>query len=167
MAPDYQSVRVVLGVVLTIAWVGANGCHKSTNGHAAPKAEPAPVSKPAEVKEPAAPPAAETKESPPSEPLGQISLPDELPAQWLVVEKAREGRGGAWARGSFDAERNRIRIATNAVAEFTVDIDQIPINWERLVVIGIDGINSELRKRDYSPIRFRRDNHGRWSVVEP
>ena len=86
--------------------------------------------------------------------------------RWLLVEKAREGAPGAWATGSFDPKRNKLDIRTRDVQEFSIDVSRIPINWERLVVIGIDGANSELRKRDYSVLHFRLDDHGQWVVRE-
>jgi hypothetical protein len=87
--------------------------------------------------------------------------------RWLAVLKVREGEDGAWATGSFSRARNKLDVHTRGAQEFAVDVSRIPINWERLVVIGIDGVNSELRKRDFSVYRFARDEHGRWVVVEP
>ena len=78
----------------------------------------------------------------------------------------RKGAPGAWATGSFDRKRNKLDIRTRDVQDFSIDVSRIPINWERLVVIGIDGANSELRKRDYSVLHFRLDDHGQWVVLE-
>ncbi|MGD2110449.1 MAG: hypothetical protein PVI86_13800 [Phycisphaerae bacterium] len=97
----------------------------------------------------------------------------EIPAEfhdadrWLFVERARDGTEGAWATGSFNAERNRLIIRERDVDQFAIDTDRIPINWERLVVISINGRSSELRKRDYPVLHFARDEHGGWVVLEP
>ncbi len=88
-------------------------------------------------------------------------------SQWLFVEKVQEGARGGWATGSFDPERNKIDITTHDVAAFAIDVERIPIAWERLVIIGIDGINSELRRRDYRMYHFVRDSAGQWIVREP
>ena len=69
--------------------------------------------------------------------------------------------------GSFDPARNKLHIRTGDVERFTIDVSRIPINWQRLVVISIDGINSELRRRDHPVLRFARDSHGRWVVIDP
>ncbi len=97
-----------------------------------------------------------------------VSIPVDVddPDRWLLVEKAREGAPGAWATGSFDRKRNKLDIRTRDVRQFALDVSRIPINWERLVVIGIDGVNSELRKRDYSVLHFRLNDHGEWVILE-
>ncbi len=89
------------------------------------------------------------------------------PDRWLFVEKVRDGAVGAWATGSFNTDRNKLTIETRDVQQFAIDTDRVPINWERLVILGIDGRNSELRKRDYSVLHIALDEHGRWVVWEP
>ena len=86
---------------------------------------------------------------------------------WLSVDEIRDDAPGAWATGSFLAERNRIVIETEAVARFSIDMGRVPVRWERLVVIRIDGRNSELVKRDQAIYRFALDEHGHWVVLEP
>ncbi len=89
------------------------------------------------------------------------------PDHWLVVKKAVNVEAGTWAKGDFNAGRNKISIVTKNVAEFTIDTDRIPIDWSRAVIISIDGINAELRHRDYSPLLFHREGYSSWFVVEP
>ena len=115
------------------------------------------------------PEAATVKAEPVELPPEPISIPAEFQEidRWLFVEKARDRATGAWATGSFGAKRNKLTIRTRDVQQFAIDTSRIPINWERLVVIGIDGANSELRKRDYPILHFVRDDHGRWVVLEP
>ncbi len=86
---------------------------------------------------------------------------------WLTVNEIRDEAPGAWATGSFLAERNRIVIETEAVARFSIDMGRVPIRWERLVVIRIDGRNSELVKRDQAIYRFVLDDRGSWVVLDP
>ena len=87
--------------------------------------------------------------------------------QWLFVETARDKMGGAWATGSFHVERNKIEIETHNVQKFTIDASRIPIQWQDVVILGIDGRNSELRQRDDSMLRFARNGSGQWVVMEP
>ncbi len=87
--------------------------------------------------------------------------------KWLTVEEIHGDAPGAWATGSFHAERNRMVIETEGVARFSVDMSRVPIRWERLVVIRIDGRNSELVKRDQVIYRFVLDEHGSWVVLDP
>ena len=74
---------------------------------------------------------------------------------------------GGWATGAFDRQKNKLDVRTSDVRQFAIDVERIAIDWQRLVVISIDGKNSELRKRDVSLLHFRLDDHGQWVVVEP
>jgi len=87
--------------------------------------------------------------------------------RWLFVEKAKEDAPGGWASGGFDREKNKLEVRTRDVRQFAIDVERIAIDWQRLVVIGIDGKNSELRQRDVSLLHFRLDDHGKWVVMEP
>jgi hypothetical protein len=84
----------------------------------------------------------------------------------VIVLTSRGGATGAWATASFDAERNKITIRTNDADRFTLDVGRIPIDWERPVVLGIDGRNSELRRRERTLLHFRRDGRAGWVVEE-
>jgi len=130
------------------------GCHKS-----APT--PPPEEPPAKAEAPTSPPA----EAPPP----RIPLPDDPDAadRWLFVEKTKDGVPGGWATGSFDPQKNKIDIRMHDVRQFAIDVERIAIDWQRLVVIAIDGKNSELRKRDVTLLHFRLDDHGQWVVMEP
>lgn len=87
------------------------------------------------------------------------------PGQWLFVEEVRGDARGGWATGTFDQARNRLTINTHDVARFAVHVEQLDINWERLVVIRMDGVNTELRKRDFAVYHFVLDEYGRWNVL--
>lgn len=103
------------------------------------------------------------------EPSEEDRIPAELydADRWIFVQKAREGTAGAWATATFNRERNKLIIRERDVQQFAIDTSRIPINWERLVVISINGRGSELRKRDYPILHFARDDHGQWVVLEP
>ena len=149
-------LHLVLPVLLVCAVLVATvaGCHKST---------PTPPSEEPPAK-------AETSKSPPTQaPPPRIPLPDDPDAadRWLFVEKAKSDAPGGWAAGAFDREKNKLEVHTRDVRQFAIDVERIAIDWQRLVVIGIDGKNSELRKREVSLLHFRLDDHGQWVVMEP
>ncbi len=87
--------------------------------------------------------------------------------RWLFVEKMREGAAGGWATGSFDRTRNKLEIKTRDVGQFALHLDRVPINWDKLVVLSIDGKNSELRRRESSRLHIQLDDYGQWRVIEP
>lgn len=84
--------------------------------------------------------------------------------KWLRVLAIQEGVEGAWATGSFDVQRNKLTIETKGVQRFVIDAERVDVNWRKLVIIRIDGHNSELRKRDDPSYRFVRDKYGAWVV---
>lgn len=97
--------------------------------------------------------------------IGDLPREDEN-ERWLWVEAIREGADGGWATGSFDPARNRIRVSTEKIRGFAIDVSRIAIDWERLVVLRINGLTSELRKREDSVLHFIKGDGGRWEVVE-
>ena len=156
----YADVRwACLLAVSSGMFLAAPACH-------APTAPPPPQNEATLSSEPEAVSVEAEPVEPPPEP---IIIPAEFQEidRWLFVEKARDRASGAWATGSFGPKRNKLTIRTRGVQQFAIDTSRTPINWERLVVIGIDGANSELRKRDYPILHFARDDHGRWVVLEP
>ncbi len=111
----------------------------------------------------------ETNPAPPPEPIPtrvEIGATANDGAEWLAIHKVRGEAAGAWATGSFDADRNKLTIETHDVAEFSINVSRIPIRWDKLVVIRIDGRNSELVQRDYSTYHFVLDEHKTWVISE-
>ena len=91
--------------------------------------------------------------------------PAEPEARWLAVERIAEGADGAWATGGLVAA-NKIVIETENVAQFRLDLDEIPVDWSRRVVLRIDGRPSELTREHYPTLRLRRSPTGGWLPVE-
>lgn len=96
-----------------------------------------------------------------------LAFPVDNANRWLQVVKIRGEAKGGWATGDFDREKNKLTIRTHDVAAFTVDTGLIPIEWKRVVILRIDGTNSELRRREHSTIRFEIGDGGEWVVREP
>ncbi len=89
---------------------------------------------------------------------------EEEAERWLFVETIRDGAPGGWATGSFDRARNKLDIQTRDVRQFALHLDRVPIDWNKLVVLSIDGKNSELRRRQTLRIHLQLDDHGQWVV---
>ena len=148
----------VLSAGLSAALSLLSACHE-------PAAAPPSNNAPATVEPPAAPEISTPVAAAPE----RITIPaqEDDPDRWLFVQKVKDGERGAWATGTFNAKRNKIEIQTRGAQAFAIDTARIPIIWERLVIIGVDGVNSELRKRDYRIYQFKRGDLGQWVVVEP
>ncbi len=113
------------------------------------------------------PPKQETVATKPVPTRLDIGVQPDDAERWLQVERVKGEAKGAWATGSFNPQRNRLDISTKNVERFAIDVERIPIDWHRLVVIRLDGTNSELRRRDQAVYHFSLDDHGRWVVLEP
>ena len=146
--------------ICALLFLTLTGCQKSTP---TPPVEEGPAT--AE----APPPAVRNGLSPQRSRALGLTLPDDPDSadRWLFVEKTKEDAPGGWATGAFDRQKNKLDVRTSDVRQFAIDVERIAIDWQRLVVISIDGKNSELRKRDVSLLHFRLDDHGQWVVVEP
>lgn len=146
-----------LGSVLLCYLGFVPGCHEPG---ATPESDEAPQAADRET-------TAEPK--PPEPPPTRVPIAADIqePDRWLVVEAVKDGSIGGWATGRFLPERNKLDIRTHDVRAFAVDVGRIPIRWKRLVILSIDGLSSELRRRDYAVLHFALDGHGQWVVVEP
>lgn len=112
----------------------------------------------------------------------QAPLPDEpepLPAppeasrirtdfadRWLHVDAVPDGATGGWATANFAEGRNKLSITTSGVQAFSIDARKLRIDWDDLVILGIDSSNSELRRRDAPVLHFELDRHGKWIILE-
>lgn len=92
-------------------------------------------------------------------------LPDHPVQPWLVVLSAQPDEKGGWAKGRFDTSKNRLVIDTVGVGSFTVDTSRLPIDWDRLVIIRLDGRNRELGRKENPVIKFVRSKSKLWETV--
>ncbi len=84
---------------------------------------------------------------------------------WLRIEAMREGAPGAWATGHFILDR-KIEIETEHVDQFSIDVSRLRINWNRRVILKIDGRASQLSRKKSPVVHFKRDRTGAWNVVK-
>jgi hypothetical protein len=85
---------------------------------------------------------------------------------WLRIESIRDSAMGAWGTGDFLAEQNKIVIDTENVDQFTINLSKLRLNWNRRVILRIDGHSSELTPKRRPILRLRRSPAGGWKVVE-
>ncbi|MEK6798231.1 MAG: hypothetical protein AABZ12_04640 [Planctomycetota bacterium] len=147
------------GVLLVCACAGAGGCTRPSRVEPGRRESPRAGdrgSEPVQVVEPPEPGAAI-----------DVVPPTDDSSRWLLVEEYKDRALTGRATGEFHRDRNKIEIHTRNVWQFTIDTSRIPVEWDRLVIIGIDGINTELKRRDHPRLRFRLDAQAQWAVVEP
>lgn len=93
-----------------------------------------------------------------------VDLPD--PTRWVYAEKVRGDADGGSVTGTFHKASNKIEIHTRNVERFSIDTSKIEIDWTRRVILGINGSNTGLGRREHPIIRFAIDDYGKWVVVE-
>jgi hypothetical protein len=90
---------------------------------------------------------------------------DDQQKGWLRIEKLQPDVAGGWATGDVDTKRNRITLITHNVTEFSFDRREIPIRWDRRVLLRINAQSMELARKDRAVIRFRQSPTGAWDIV--
>jgi len=120
-----------------------------------------PTSRPASEKTHAAPVESTDPKVPPT--------PEQAWSQgrWLKVITPDPNTPGGWAEGSFDRDKNKLIIVTRDVRRFIIKTDMIRIDWDRRVILSLNRVNSELRRREGGLLTFELDDHGQWVVLEP
>lgn len=93
-----------------------------------------------------------------------VDLPD--PTRWVYAEKVRGDADGGSVTGTFHKTSNKIEIHTRDLERFSIDTSKIEIDWTRRVILGINGSNTGLGRREHPIIRFAIDDYGKWVVVE-
>jgi hypothetical protein len=133
-----------------------------------PESETAPP--PVAATRPAEPPVPEPVEPQPQDPAHvevRIQTLADPQQGWLRIEAIRDSAVGAWATGWFIAEQNKIVIDTEDVDQFSINLSKLRLDWDRRVVLRIDGRSSELTPKRRPILRLRRSPAGSWDVVEP
>ncbi|MCH8251271.1 MAG: hypothetical protein IID36_02335 [Planctomycetes bacterium] len=152
---------LLIGVFAALPWLG--GCNDSQRapqpGDNAPPVESARAAPPASR--------AETDGGATPKPpqfVLDVDLPD--PTRWVYAEKVRGDADGGSVTGTFHKSSNKIEIHTRDVERFSIDTSKIEIDWTRRVILGINGSNTGLGRREHPIIRFALDDYGKWVVVE-
>ena len=162
---------------LAVRWVAALGVAVMMAG--CPKQEndrpPVATSRPARLPPPAAAsqpgPASQTTQpaAAASRPSNRVEIRIRTLADpqdgWLGIEAIRQGAPGAWATGALVLD-HKIVIDTEDVEQFSIDLSQLHVNWNRRVILRIDGHASELTKKRRPVLHLRRSPAGSWDVVE-
>lgn len=151
-----------------VALIGAllAGCPESDTDR-----QPVTTTKPASPTEPAAPPSPPEQSDTPPENHHRVTVRIRSLADpqrgWLRIESIRDSAVGAWATGSFLQHDNKIVIETENVEQFSINLSKLRLNWNRRVVLRIDGRSSELMRKRRPVVHLRRSPAGSWDVVEP
>lgn len=153
--------RLACGLLLGLSPVLAGpSCHRSDRSPA-----PTPSGNATEQRPAATAPASASTSSQPA-PAVQPPVEADDPDRWVIATEFTKGTKGGWVTGRFDARRNKIDVHTHDLTGFDLIVDRLAVNWDRIAVISIDGVNSQLRRRDQARLRFRLQPGGDWVVVE-
>jgi len=170
----FLKMVIPLGLYLAVE----AGCQRAAvvdaGGNGGGREEPSAVAEPL-ASEPAAagPSEAEApEEQPKADDRPRITLEDlealreaDTTDRWIHIEGLMEGGEGGWVTGRHVAEDNRLEISTEHVSQFAMNLARVPVNWDRRVVLKIDGHTSELTRKHYPLLRLKRSPTGGWNAV--
>ncbi|MFH0980842.1 MAG: hypothetical protein V2A79_04815 [Planctomycetota bacterium] len=92
---------------------------------------------------------------------------DELPAnRWLHIERLYEHVEGGWVTG-HNPTPNRIILETQNVAQFSMDVSRLQLDWGSRVWVRINQQTFELTHKLNPVIHLRETLEGVWEVIEP
>jgi len=86
--------------------------------------------------------------------------------KWLTIERREIESLGASARGEV-TDSHRLEIRTDNVDQFSVDLSEIPLDWNKRIVLRVNTQTMELTKKKHPLVHFRRTPTGDWVVVPP
>ncbi len=159
-----RGLRAAPAVALIAALL--SGCPESDTDR-----QPVTTTKPASPIEPVAPPSPPEQSATPPENHDRVAVRIRSLADpqrgWLRIEGIRDSAAGAWATGSFLKDKNKIVIETENVERFSINLSKLRLNWNRRVVLRIDGRSSELTRKRRPVLHLHRSPAGSWDVVEP
>ena len=86
-------------------------------------------------------------------------------AGWLRIELLREDAAVGWATGSIHAGSNSIVIVTEGAKRIELDLSEIQVDWNRRVILRLDGQASQLLHGKTQIKHFEVTPAGRWRVI--
>ncbi|NOT02084.1 MAG: hypothetical protein HOP29_15840 [Phycisphaerales bacterium] len=95
--------------------------------------------------------------------LRAVELPDSA-ERWIRGERLIDGVKGGWVTGAVSPE-NRVVIETDGLEQVVLDLSRVPADWNRRVILRIDGHTSELTRAHFPTLRLRRSPTGGWLAV--
>ena len=91
--------------------------------------------------------------------------PSPLREGWLVIEERADARQWAWVEGSIVGD-DKCVLDTSNIRRFQLDLSRLRLNWDRPIVLRIDGFNSQLTRKRWPVLDFLRTPSGAWIVVD-
>ena len=107
------------------------------------------------------------EEDPPLPPPLHFDRVPPVPIQtgWAVLTEKADTKARAWIEGSI-VSGDRLTINTENVRRFTLDLTRLRLNWQKRIVLRMDGFNSQLTKKRWPKLSFVRTAAGAWDVVD-
>jgi hypothetical protein len=162
-----------------LAYVEPGACIRSSPSAAAsnPVATPgpSPTDEPAAAKSPPTPPpsaapsaspagAASPSPRPTPGPLdADVGVDIPLQEGWATIDEKADESQRAWMEGEIRLT-DRLIITTSSVRRFALDLTRLRLNWDKRILLRLDGFNFELTRKRWPVIHFIRTPAGAWEV---
>lgn len=151
--------------LLATCLLDAGGCKKNTDNRdnaplLAPANSAAPITTPTPT--PSQPPAP----TPPPPPMPRI---DEMSAGlrngWLMIDEVSDRDHTAWVEGRVE-DGEKLVIDTENIERFQLDLSRIRLDWDKRIVLRIDGFNRELTRKNFPHLNYERTSTGGWRLID-
>lgn len=166
MAPPMDRMVIVVALILagSPAWIN---CRPAEPADARVDASQpsAPTTAPATqpVSQPASQPVADLGDPPPPVEI-PIAGHGRLSDGWMKLDEPEDAAARAWAEGRT-LDDDALIIQTQNVRRFQLDLGHIRLNWQRRILLRIDGFNRELTRPDQNRIIYQKTATGGWEKV--
>jgi hypothetical protein len=91
--------------------------------------------------------------------------PPRLQTGWAHLTEHAAAGERAWIEGGIAGD-DRLTISTHNVRRFTLNLTRLRLNWEKRIVLRMDGYNSQLTRKRWPKLNFVRTASGAWDVVD-
>ena len=134
---------------------------------ATPAVSPAPAATPpTKTTEPAQPNGKENKpEKRPRSLKPLVNLGSPLESGWVTILSRTESGDHGWIEGEIQAGE-KLTINTENTNRFRLDLTRLHLDWEKGIVLRLDGSNSELTRKRWPAMVFGRTPSGGWVVED-
>lgn len=84
---------------------------------------------------------------------------------WLTIDDVSDRDHTAWAEGRVD-DGEKLVINTENIERFQLDLSKVKLDWDKRIVLRIDGFNRELTRKNFPHLNYERTSTGGWRLID-
>ena len=84
---------------------------------------------------------------------------------WLVIDDVSDQDRTTWVEGRVE-DGEKLVIDTENVERFQLDLSRVKLDWDKRIVLRIDGFNRELTRKNFPRLNYERTSTGGWRLTD-